>query len=173
MAKRITTMSPMGLRWLAMLEGGHHLTAYNDRKDGKGTWTISAGVTFYSPGKQVKKGDKLVDLAASEALFRLRLAEFEGVVDAHTRDDIDQYTFDAFVDAAYNIGEPNFRTSTFVRRFNQKASIDAICQALSWFKYETIDGKSVVNKGLVERRACEIYLLRNSLYRIQGGTTLR
>lgn len=170
MAARITQVSPRGCRWTAMLEGGHHLKAY---KDTNGTWTISAGVTYYSPGKRVKKGDTLTDLAASEALFRLRLAEFEGAVDAYTRDDINQYEFDAFTDAAYNIGIEAFRSSTFLKRFNRRDSIDSICDALSWFKYETIDGKPRVNQGLIERRLCEIYLLRNSLFRIQGGKELR
>lgn len=171
--KRITTVSPMGLRWLGMLEGGHHLTAYNDRKDGKGTWTISAGVTFYGPGDRVKKGDTLPDLAASEALFRTRLAEFEGYVDASTRDDIEQHVFDAFVACAYTIGPHELRNSTFIRRFNQRMSLVSVCEALAWFRNQTVDGKKVLNPGLVERRACEAYLILNKLYRIQGGKELR
>lgn len=168
--KRITTVSPKGIRWIAMLEGGYKLKAYQDTND---TWTISAGVTFYSRGIRVRKGDVLESGEVAEKLFRERLAEFEGYVDSYTRDDITQLEFDALVDACFNIGHEAFRTSTFRRRFNQKASMDSVCEALSWFRNETIDGKLKLSPGLVKRRACEIYLLKNGLYRLQGGTELR
>jgi hypothetical protein len=83
--ERIITMSPEGLRWLSLLEGGHYLNAYQDTA---GVWTISAGVTYYSHGVRVKKGDKLKGIEESEMLFRERLLEYEATVDAYTRDDI-------------------------------------------------------------------------------------
>ena len=164
---RITVMSPRGQVWLSMLEGGHRLKAY---KDSAGIPTIGAGLTYYPDrNMRVRMGDKLESAEAARELFRQALRPFEQAVDAYTPDNIEEHVFDAFVSAAYNIGIAAFRSSTFVKRFNARDSIESVCEALSWFKHETVDGKARVNPGLQARRACEIYLIKNKLYRLQGG----
>lgn len=166
--ERITRVSPEGIVWLALLEGGMRLDAY---QDGAGVWTISAGVTFYGDGTRVKKGDKLKSVQAAEDLFRARLSEFEGYVDAYTRDDITQTVFDGMASACFNIGVAAFRTSTFLKRFNDRSiSMQSVVEALGWFnkKMNPTNGKLEVDAGLSERRRCEAYLLLFGLYRTQG-----
>ena|SRR3990167_4950329 len=164
---RIINPSPEGLTWLALLEGGFRLKAY---QDGAGKWTISAGCTFYSQGVRVRRGDRLKDVAAAEALFRERLIEYASNVDAHTRDNINQYEFDALLSFCYNIGVGAFRASTAVRRFNdKKVSRSSVAEAMGWFHNITdpVSGQLVYDEGLMERRRCEAYLLMYGLYRTQ------
>lgn len=169
--ERIISTSPRGLTWLGILEGGFHLTAYHGKHDPPHVWTISAGITFYSPGVRVKKGDKLASMEAAEMLFRERLKEYEATVDAYTRDDITATEFDSAVSLCFNIGAANFGTSTFVRRFNDRSvSKQSAAEAMCWFNKATnpVTGESEVNNGLVERRKCEAYLFLYGLYRVQG-----
>jgi lysozyme len=165
--ERIITMSPEGATWLALLEGGLRLNAYLDTA---GVWTISAGVTFYSHGVRVKKGDKLKGVEEAEMLFRERLHEFEAYVDAYTRDDITQKEFDAMTSFVYNIGPGEFKTCTAVRRFNDRQmSAAAVAQAMGWYNKERnpVSGNLQVSPGLVERRRCEAFLLLYGIYKIQ------
>jgi lysozyme len=165
--ERIITMSPEGLTWLALLEGGHRLNAYLDTA---GVWTISAGVTYYSHGVRVKKGDKLKGIEESEMLFRERLLEYEATVDAHTRDDITQHEFNSLTSFCYNVGAPAFKSSTAVKRFNDRGvSSRAVGQAMGWFNKERnpVSGNLQVSPGLEERRRCEVYCLLYGLYRVQ------
>jgi lysozyme len=160
-------MSPQGLTWLALLEGGHRLDAYLDNA---GVWTIGAGITFYRHGIRVKKGDRLRDKEAAEALFRERLREYEAEVDARTHDDINQASFDALTSFCFNAGPSAFRSSTAVKRFNDpKCSPDSVATALLWWNksMNPASGKLEVNAGLTERRRCEAYLLLYGLYRTQ------
>lgn len=168
--ERIISTSPRGLTWLGILEGGFHLTAYHGKHDPPHVWTISAGITFYSPGVRVKKGDKLASMEAAEMLFRERLKEYEATVDAYTRDDITATEFDSLVSFCFNIGAPAFRTSTAVKRFNDRSiSLASVGEAMGWFRnaYNPATGKSEYNEGVMERRRCEVYLLRFGLYRVQ------
>jgi len=164
--ERVITMSPQGLTWLALLEGGYRLDAY---KDQAGVWTISAGCTYYSLGVRVKKGDRLKDVEAAELLFRQRLAEFEGYVDAATRDDLTPTEFDALVSFCFNIGPGEFRTCTAVKRFNQRTSSRSVAEAMGWYHNITnpATGKLVFNEGVMERRRCEAYLLMYGIYKTQ------
>lgn len=165
--QRIISTSPEGLTWLAILEGGYRLDAY---RDGAGVWTISAGVTYYSPGVRVKKGDRLTNVAAAELLFKERLKEYEAVVDAHTRDDISQTEFDALTSFCYNIGATEFRTCTAVRRFNDRSiSLQSVGEAVGWYNKirNPTTGKLVFSEGVMERRRCEVYCLRFGLYKVQ------
>lgn len=164
---RIIHVSPKGATWLALLEGGYKLKAY---QDDAGVWTISAGCTYYSHGARVKKGDVLDSPAAAELLFRERLLEYEAEVDARTRDDITQTEFDCLTSFCFNAGAPNFRTSTALRRFNDKSvSLASVAEAMCWFNKITdpTTGKLVYSEGLMERRRCESYLLMYGLYRVQ------
>jgi lysozyme len=165
--ERIISVSPEGLTWISLLEGGHRLNAYQDTA---GVWTISAGVTYYSHGVRVKKGDKLKGIEESEMLFRERLHEFEATVDAYTRDDITQVEMDAAVSLCYNIGPQAFKTSTMVKRFNDRSmSKQAVAQAWGWFNKERnpVSGNLQVSEGLNERRRCEVYCYLYGLYRVQ------
>lgn len=164
---RITHVSPSGLVWLALLEGGFKLKAY---QDGAGVWTISAGCTFYEHGVRVKKGDTLASVEAAQQLFRERLLEYEAVVDASTRDDITQTEFDSLASFCYNIGAGQFRTCTAVRRFNDvSASSKSVAEAMGWYRNITdpTTGKLKYDEGVMERRRCEAYLLMYGIYKTQ------
>lgn len=164
---RILCLDQAGTVWLGLLEGGFRLKAY---QDGAGVWTISAGVTHYERGLRVKKGDVLENAEIAHMLFQKTLLEYEAAVDDFTRDDITQTEFNAHLSACFNIGVPAYKTSTFVKRFNQRLPLLEVAQALGWFDKirNPTTGELEKSAGLAKRRACEAYLLMYGQYRVQG-----
>lgn len=162
---RIRSMSEEGVRWLVRLEGGVRIKAY---LDDAGIPTIGVGqTTIVGPGgeRRVTLADRFPDDLAAIASFRNRLKRDEVGIDACTRDDIDQATFDAFVSARYNIG-PAFDRSTCIRRFNDRAPVAAVVEALRMWRFS--DGRPLLD----ERRACEADLILKGIYRAQNERIL-
>lgn len=165
--KRVREMSPEGVRWLTRLEGGAKIRAY---LDSAGIPTVGVGqTTLIVAGieRRVTLADKFEDEAEAIRSFRVRLRRDEVGIDAATRDDIEQATFDAFVSARYNCG-PRFDRSTAIARFNAREPILRVVEALRW--WNQVEGS--VDRGLVERRACEADLILRGIYRAQGERAL-
>lgn len=109
-------------------------------------WTIGLGDT----GPDVVPGLEITQDQADERFARRLRREFEpGVMDC-VQQEMTQRQFDALVCLAYNIGLPNFRSSTLLRRFNLGDIAAASAQFLVWNKS---GGKVML--GLKRRRAAE------------------
>jgi lysozyme len=161
---RIRHMSDRGLDWLAKLEGGYVLKAYADRA-AKGIPTIGPGLTYLIlPGgrRRVTLDDKFDSIESCRAMYRRVVSETEVVVDACTRDDINQQEWDALTALCHNIGEPQFKGSTCIQLFNARATAAKVVEALKKWKFA--DGKPV----LVERRRVEGVCFLEGRYILQG-----
>lgn len=160
--QRIRRMSVQGRTWLVGLEGGCKLRAY---KDGGGVWTIGVGMTRWPTGARVKSGDELPNIATGMEAFERGLKRYEVFVDDHIRDNVSQIEMDALTALAYNnesAVQP--KTSTMARLFNAGEPLAKVLK--QWARWIHVNGK--VDKGLVERRACEADLLLYGVYRTQG-----
>lgn len=160
---RVKLMSDKGRTWLIALEGGIKLNAY---RDSAGIPTIGVGMTYWpnTRRRRVEMGEKIESQAEGLRLFSLALREYESTVDAATHDRTTQQQFDAFVSLAYNIGQSAFRSSTAARLHNAGAPTDEVCDAIERWRFAG-DHESI---GLVARRACEVAVYRDGIYRAQA-----
>ena len=90
---------------------------------------------------------------ATELLEGL-LLHYERTVDCYTRDDIKQHEFDALCCFAYNVGDPQFKSSTLIKKVNAYATQDAITK--EFLKWVNVNKKP--DTGLKNRRLKEINL---------------
>ena len=75
-----------------------------------------------------------------------------------------QHQFDALICLIFNIGMGAFKSSTLLRRLEQK-DIDGAMEAWTWWNKETKRGVKVVSNGLVTRRGREIKLFTTGVYK--------
>lgn len=80
-------------------------------------------------------------------------------VRTHVSVPLNQNQFDALVSFGYNVGAKNFEDSTLIKRLNNGAYDEAASEFKRWNKI-TVDGKKVVSRGLIKRRAREEALFR-------------
>lgn len=125
---------------------GFELTAYADIK---GVPTVGWGHT----GPEVIVG-KTYTQEQCEKWFDEDNDEAENAVNSLVKVELNQNQFDALVSIVYNIGVGNFKSSTFLKRLNNN-DYDGCAEAMKWFNKARVDGKLVVVKGLVNRRAKE------------------
>lgn len=128
---------------------GERLVAYRDTN---GTWTIGVGHT----GPEVVEGLRITR-ETSDKLLRRDLAWAAACVSKHVRVPLTEPQWMALVSFTFNEGEPNFLSSTLLRYLNAGRYAAVPAQLRRWIK-ETIKGRKVVNKGLVNRREAEIKL---------------
>ncbi len=147
--------SQMSSRGIALLknEEGFSPTAYPDGKDALGRQLYSIGY-----GHQIVSGDGLssksiVNSERAEQLLRADVRSREDAVRAAVRVPLNQNQYDALVMLSYNIGIGAFRSSTLVKRLNERNYSAAHAQFAVWNK---ADGK--VNTVLVGRRQREAAL---------------
>ncbi len=145
----------MGKAGLDLLRGFEYLEliAYPDpgSKDGK-PWTIGWGHT-----RGVKEGDTCTKEQADVWLEE----DVEAAADTVNRlvkTKLKQHQFDALVCFVYNIGEPQFLTSTMLRMLKLGDLAGAATQFKRWNKN---DGK--VMRGLTRRRLAEEHLFLGTL----------
>lgn len=107
-------------------------------------WTIGWGHTATAvPGMVITQ-------SKAQQLFRQDVAWVERVVNTSVKVELTQEQFDAVCSLVFNIGGPNFRTSTLLRKLNAKNYEGAALEFHKW-KYQ----KGKVLRGLVRRRAEE------------------
>jgi lysozyme len=128
-------------------------------------WTVGYGRALRHPstGKFLKEEkDKALayslypNLTEAEAniMLKVDIAEFEMEVYKLVKVPTLDYEYDAMVSLAYNIGIGQFRKSTMLLYHNQnKKSLAAT--RFAPFNKTTINGKLVIQKGLVARRKTE------------------
>ena len=121
--------------------------------------TIGYGTTIYPGGAKVKEGDTCTKDQALQYL-RNDLTYFETMVDAYTRDDINQQQFDAMVSFCYNLGAKNLKDSTLLKVINTNPAnfVDIQTQWLRWNK-----AAGQVLQGLTLRRNAEFYYYQNGI----------
>lgn len=150
MTERITRMSQEGFNLLKEVEGFRS----KPYLDGAGVPTIGYGSTYYQDGSRVRMTDKAISESVASELLNDLVLHYERTVDCYMRDDITQHEFDALCVFAYNVGAPQFKTSTLIKKINAYAKPDEIKnQFLRWNK---VAGKT--DKGLINRRNKEIAL---------------
>ena len=120
-----------------------------------GVLTIGYGST----GKHVTRGQTITEAEAT-ALLAKDVVEFENAVNK-LGVTLTQYQFDALVAFVYNVGEPNFKASTLVKRLKAGDMVGAAAQFGVWNKAR-VKGVLTVLKGLTTRRAAEAALFRKA-----------
>ena len=141
------TLSPEGLALLKRYEACS-LVIYDDQ----------AGLPTIGWGHLIVKGEnfaKGITEAEAEILLHKDLAPRVAAVNACLEVVITQAQFDSCVSLLFNIGEKNFRKSSFLRAVNSKASNDIIRSSLKMWRKVTVNGAKVNSAGLMNRRADE------------------
>ncbi|MCH2227107.1 MAG: lysozyme [Candidatus Caenarcaniphilales bacterium] len=120
-----------------------------------GVWTIGYGTTKYKNGRAVKSGDQ-IDQNQAEELLANDLLKFEKAVLSAVKVKLNQNQFDALLCFVYNIGSGAFKSSTLLKRVNEKNFTDAANEFLRWNKAVSPQtGKLRVLPGLTRRREAE------------------
>lgn len=113
--------------------------------------TIGFGSTYYPDGKKVTLQDKeITEEKAFEILEYIANKDFGSNINKVVKVPLNQNQFDALVSFSYNIGNPNFNSSTLLRWLNQGNCKEASMQLLRWDK-----SKGIVLNGLTKRRKAE------------------
>jgi lysozyme len=138
-------ISDNGLSLIVKSEG-LKLSAY---KCSAGVVTIGIGTTKID-GKSIKMGDTCTTEQAYEYLEIFIKDEIYPTIAKYVSVQLTQNQFDALCSLIYNIGTPQFITSTLLKMLNINNFVGAADQFLRWNK-----ARGKVDKGLVNRRATE------------------
>jgi len=107
---------------------GFCLDAYQDTV---GVWTIGVGHTSAAGPPEVYEGQTITKREAWE-IFTRDTDMFEAVVNDAITVPMLAHHFDAFVSIAHNLGESQFRSATFVERYNA-GDVDGAMEAILWW----------------------------------------
>jgi lysozyme len=141
-------ISNRGLNLIKEFEG-LELEAYQDIV---GIWTIGYGHTSMAGPPDVVPGMEITESEASEILRR-DLKQYEQGVEKAVKVEITQNMFDALVSITYNIGVNGMKSSTFIKRINNK-DFEGAAEAMKW--WNKAGGRVVA--GLKRRREAEAAL---------------
>ena len=120
-----------------------------------GVPTIGYGTTYYPNGKRVTMKDPPISKEYAAQIARTVIAkDFEAAIDKYVKTKLTQFQFDAVVSLLYNIGVPNFLSSSVLRHLNSGNFAAAAEAFLPWNKGR-VNGVLTVLPGLVIRRAAE------------------
>lgn len=148
-------MSKEGLELLERLEE-RRLKAYQDTN---GTWTIGVGHT----GEDVYEGAEITEEECDD-LLAFDVSWVEDCLNEVLPQRIKQNQFDALACFTFNVGEYAFRNSTLLKYvLSDGTGLKAADEFKRW-KYETIDGRKQVNRGLEKRRNAESCLFYSGNY---------
>ena len=137
---------------LLVISEGLRLTAY---KDTGGVWTIGFGTTKMN-GVPVKEGDRITESIAHD-LMRQDLGWVEKCIEETVQVPLLQNQYDALCSFIYNIGEQQWKRSTFLSLLNEARYTEAADQFHRW-RFD--NGKEIF--GLVKRRERERELFLRS-----------
>lgn len=138
-------LNKMGIELIKHFEGCR-LTTY---KDLKGILTIGWGTT----GEEAKEGRTITQEEADKMLYDRLEKEFVPGVTSCVRPSLTDNQFSALVCFAYNLGVRSLKTSTLLKRVNEKDDDKVGKEFLRW---DRADGKEV--QGLLNRREAEAAL---------------
>ena len=103
-----------------------------------------------------------ISKAYADALFRKDAAIREAVVVKAVKADLSQQQFDALVILVFNIGESAFKTSSVLKLINSQPGSKYRTLDDAWKAFNKSQGQ--INKGLINRRACELDIWHNGAY---------
>jgi len=116
-----------------------------------GVPTIGYGSTFYKDGRKVRLIDKPISKEeATKLLEYVSETKFEKLVNSCVKVPLTQSQFDSLISFAYNVGDGNFKSSTLLKKVNNKDFIGASEEFAKWVR---ANGK--VSNGLIRRRERE------------------
>jgi|TARA_R100001510_G_C7577670_1_gene151818 lysozyme len=131
-----------------------------------GKWTIGYGVT-----KGVRSGMKQTKAEAEKALLD-ELLEHSKAIYRHVNVPLTQHQFDSLTSFVYNLGEPNFKSSTLLKKLN-KGLYDEVPEQLMRWNKARVDGKLTPLRGLTRRRSAEAALFAmDTKLADEGGDTM-
>ena len=116
-----------------------------------GRWTVGYGHT-----KSARAGVEITE-ADADALLIYDVATVVAAINAWVFSPLTQNQFDALVAFAFNIGLPNFRRSSVLRRLNEGSHLQAAC-AMEMWRTADFEGERIVIDALVRRRSAEMAL---------------
>jgi lysozyme len=116
-----------------------------------GRWTIGYGHT-----KSARRGAEITE-ADADALLIYDVAAVVAAINEWVFSPLTQNQFDALVAFAFNIGLPNFRRSSALRRLNEGSYLQAAC-AMEMWRTADFEGERIVVDALVRRRSAEMAL---------------
>lgn len=142
--------SPHGIAFIQHAEGapGTGAPVLKAYQDSAGVWTIGWGHT-----RDVVAGMTCTEAEAA-AWLDTDLDDAEHAVCEFVKVPLNDNQFDALVSFVFNIGTPEFMTSTLLRRLNG-GEYDAVPEEMARWNKVTVKGVKKVNAGLVNRRAAE------------------
>ncbi|MEC9291379.1 MAG: lysozyme [Pseudomonadota bacterium] len=124
--------------------------------------SIQAGLPTIGYGHLIQSGEDFsegISEIEAEDLLKRDVQVATDAVRTHVSVPLNQNQFDALVSFGYNVGAKNFEDSTLIKRLNNGAYDEAASEFKRWNKI-TVDGKKVVSRGLIKRRAREEALFR-------------
>lgn len=133
---------------------GFRAKAYLDTLASPSLWTIGYGTTGRAGVGCDPKAGMVITETEAEWYLQKAVDKFAAQIAPKITRPINQNEFGAFVSLAYNIGPGAFGGSSALRKFNAGDYRGAADAMLLWNK-GTVNGKKVVLKGLVLRRAAE------------------
>lgn len=122
-------------------------------KDSGGLPTIGVGCIQYPNGQKVKLGDTITPKQKDE-YFAFESRNKVNKVIVLTRDDINQFQFNAIFDICFNIGTKSLQTSTLLKVLNKNLNDRAIVKQFCAWRFDNGD----FVPGLLRRRMSAAYL---------------
>lgn len=139
---------------------GFESKPYPDPATKKAPYTIGYGTTFYPDGKKVTMKDPAISEAkATELLAWYVTKVVQPTLDKFVKKPLNQNQKDALASFIYNIGEPNFSSSTMLKKINVNPNDPTI--ELEFAKWNKAAGK--VMNGLTKRRSAEAQLYKKPI----------
>lgn len=102
--------------------------------------------------------DGLTD-AEAKALFKADLKVYEDLIKNNVKVNLYQYEFDALVSFSFNVGGPNFKSSTMLTKLNASKYDEVPAEFPRWNK-----SGGVVMSGLTKRRNREADIFKDNVY---------
>lgn len=144
---RITSTSKSGIDFIKRWEG-FRSKPYRCQA---GVATIGYGATYYEDGRRVAMTDSEITEVRAEMLLANLLKTYEKAVDSFTRDDLNQFQFDALVSFCYNVGVQALKDSTLLKKVN----LDPNDKLISKEFMKWVNANKKRSEGLVKRRQKE------------------
>ncbi len=137
--------------------------------DSGGVKTVGIGSTSSDiPDLHSWDWDKEISIKEAVEIYEKGLKKYSDAVNKAVHVAIPQTLFDALVSITYNIGVGGMAKSTFIKRVNNKASLESIVEAMAEWKKD--NGRVV--QGLVNRRAKEAKVILTGNYSSKGKVPL-
>jgi len=129
---------------------GLRLKAYPDPGTNGEPYTIGFGTTVYNGVQKVKLGD-VIDESQAESYLLFDVNQFSKGVSKLIKKPLSDNQFGAITSFAYNVGIPNLRSSTLLKKVNNDPNDYSIRD--EFMKWNKAAGK--VLSGLTRRRKAE------------------